>query len=310
MSIAKYYFLFLLSFSQLVADSSDVASTLSEKIRKNVSCPVSIFKAQQQGDYKAAILELQSLISKKPTSELYLSLAVCQLQDQQEEEAFKTYMLCLEKAKSQQNKTVSSSEKTTYDELLALYIANSPDLDTKLATTLKDHPDYTQCQFFLASSMANSRKFEPFFYLFYQSYCSFPDCHMSHKTQGVIASLILQRAKSLQEKDLWRKQALGSLGLALKQCPQDTGLHKMLIYTASDKERKQVVQMVIQEVIAKDVQIARGEIPFYINHALWVEEPGLAQQLLDKAKTWYQYSRIIQEMQDLIDQNKAKEIHG
>ena len=133
---------------------------------------------------------------------------------------------------------------------------------------------------------------------------------MSYKTQGVIASLILQRAKTAEEKEQWRKKALISLGHALELCPQDTGLHKMLIYTASEKEKKQVLQLVIRKIVEENTVLARALIPFYVNHAIDANELELAQQLLDKAKTWYEYSRIIQEMQDLIANKKAEECHG
>lgn len=315
MRFSKYCLLFLLSCSSLAADSADFAATLGEKVRKSISCPGRVIEAQDKGEYKVAISELQALITQKPTPELYLTLAVCYLRDQQEEEAFKTYIKCLEKIKDSSNKTIniktmSTREKTAYDELLALYVANSPELESKLTATLSSHPDYHQVQFFLASSSANARRYEPFFYLFYQSYCSYPDSHMSHKTQGVIASLILQRAKSPEEKEVWRRQALTSLGHALEICPQDTGLHKMLVYTASEKEKAQVVQLVFRKIIEGNTRLERSEIPFYISHAISVKEFELAQQLLDKAKTWYEYSRIIQEMQDLIANKKAEQCHG
>lgn len=315
MRFIKYYLLFLLSCSGLAADAADLAATLGEKIRKGISCPGRVLEAQDRGEYKVAISELQALVAQKPTAELYLTLAVCYLRDQQEEEAFKTYIKCLEKAKAPSNtapsnKVMSSREKAAYEELLGLYIVNSPELESKLTATMSSHPDYHHVQFFLASSSANSRRYEPFFYLFYQSYCSYPDSHMSYKTQGVIASLILQRAKSPEEKEVWRRQALTSLGHALEICPQDKGLHKMLVYTASEKEKVQVVQLVFRKIIEANTPIERTEIPFYINHAISVKEFELAQQLLDKAKTWYEYSRIIQEMQDLIVNKKAEQCHG
>ena len=88
--------------------------------------------------------------------------------------------------------------------------------------------------------------------------------------------------------------------------PQDTALHKMLIYTSSDKDRKQAVQFVIESIIKNNVQLGRGEIPFYINHALWQDEVDLAERLLEKANSWYEYSRIIDQMQESISQHKAK----
>ncbi len=300
---AKFALVFL-SYSSLWAEP--LADTVSSKIKATISCPTSIKQAQDRGDFKDAIRELNALIAKKQEAALYLQLAVCYLQDQQEEEALKTFITCLEKSYSKQNKVMSVREEASFKELLGLYLANSKELDQKLEAIVKAHPDYTHVQFILASQAANAKRYEPFFYLFYQSYCSYPDSHMSHKTQGVIASLLMQRVKSPEEKDLWRKKAISSFMNASKLCPEDTGLYRMIIYTSSESDRKPLVQFVINEIIEKNSKIPRSEIPFFINAALMVDEIELATSLLDKAKTWYEYSRIIQDMQDEIANRKAQ----
>lgn len=306
MSFVKYYLYFLLTSSVLVADSQQLANQLAERYKRTISCPGTVVAAQSKGEYKAAISELRALIEKKQTSELLLALSICQLKDQQEEEALKTFMLSLDKAYSKEGVKMSAREEAAYKELLPLYLANAQELDQKLETLFKNHSDYHHCQFLLAAKCANERRYEPFFYLFYQSYCSYPESHMAYKTQGVVASLILQRAKSAEEKEHWRKEALTHFQKAMQLCPEDTGLCRMMIFTATDKERKEVVRLVISHIIDTNSKIARGDIPFYINYALLVDEKELAERLLDKAKTWYEYSRIIQEMQTLISQHKAE----
>ncbi len=295
--------LFLLCAPSLFALDAELQA---KKVRKNISLPPSVVQAEEKGEYKDAIVALQSLLEKKQTAELYLALAVCLLRDQQEEEAFKAYIKCLELVKSNSPEKMQEREQVAFDELLSCYIANSPDLETKLAQTLTDYPNYLGCQFFLAAQSANQRKYEPFFYLFYQSYCSYPDSFMAHKTRGVVASLVLQRAKSPEEKAIFRIQALDAFKRAFVVCPQDIGLHKMLIYTACDTERKKVIELLLTVIVEKDIKLPRGEIPFYINHALLQDDVQRAELLLEKAKSWYEYSRIIQEMQEMILQHKAK----
>ncbi|MCE5293136.1 MAG: hypothetical protein LLF94_00795 [Chlamydiales bacterium] len=262
--------------------------------------------AINQGNYKAAIKELERLSAIKATPELLLQLAVCQLEDQQEEAAFKTYLQCLEIVPVAEPVVMSAREKTAYNELLELYFANSQELPAKVEATLQKHPDFLHCQFLMASMSANARKYEPFFYIFFQSYVAYPNCHMSHKTKGMISTLILQRAKSIEEKEVWRTKAIHSFGLAITLCPEDLNLHKMILHTATEKERATSLQLIMTQVFANNVKIPRSEIPFYIRHALDLNQIDLAQQLLDKAQTWYEYSRILQEMQDLISQHKAE----
>lgn len=289
-----YFLLFLLAALPLAAQDQDLATAIAEKCKKASPLPA--------GDYKEAITDLKK---KTATADVLLNIALLQLKDQQEEEAFKTYLSCLEMAPIK-SVAMSSGERAKYDELLKLYFANSEELQPKLEAVLKQHPDYLQCQFLLAAKAANERRYEPFFYLFYQSYCRHPDCHMAHKTKGVIASLILQRARGVEEKELWRKRALTELFTAITLCPEDTGLHRMYLFTASDKERKEAVEKLFGLIIEKNVQIPRAEIPMYIQHALAVDDYNQAQLLLDKTKTWYEYSRIIQQMQELIQQAKAE----
>lgn len=276
------------------------------KSKSNVLCPKEVRELLDAGSYKEAQNALQKLTQKNPTSDHYLLLAISYLLDQQEEAAFMAYVKCLDFAPKKMGQTLSTKEKAASDELMALYVTNNPEFEKRVDKVMQEHPDYTYCQFFFASHLANQHKFEPFFYLFYQAYMAYPDSHMAHKTKGVVASLLFQRAKSLEEKDIWRKKALEHFAKGMALLPEDRALHKMMIYTAADSERKAIVHQVIEQICQADVKIPRGELAFYINHALWVDETLLAERLIDKAKSWYEYSRMLQEMQQLVDTHKQK----
>jgi hypothetical protein len=92
--------------------------------------------------------------------------------------------------------------------------------------------------------------------------------------------------------------------MACKEMPEDISLYKMLICTASAEEKKETVVFAIKTIIDSNVVIPRGDIPFYINEALLTDNVDLAEKLLERAKSWYQYSRIIQEMQRQIDEQR------
>src|SRR5207237_897162 len=110
-------------------------------------------------------------------------------------------------------------------------------------------PDYLYIQFLLAAKSANQKKFEEFFFFFYQSYISHPECYMAYKSQGVLASLLLQRTRGLEQKQEWRKEALSYFRRASKEMPQDIGLYKMLICTANGEEKKENVTFAIENII-------------------------------------------------------------
>lgn len=291
---------FLLQFAHLLADDSDFAL----RARAEISCPAPVKLAQEKGDFKAAELELRSLIQKNPRSDLYLLLAVNYLLDQQEEAAFKAYMQCLEIAPVKSGKKPSPAEQELYDALFSLYLDKPQELEVEAKKVMKAHPDSRLAQYFLAASFANQRQYEPFFYLFYQSYTAYPDNHMAHKTKGVVASLLFQRSRDIETREKWRRDAIDHLKRALALMPKDKGLHRMLLTTASDKDRTVLVELVIRTIVDHNIVIGRQEIPYYVNHALMVQKPELAQLLIDKAKSWYEYSRIIEQMQTQIDQQK------
>lgn len=296
----------VLIFFIFVAASSSLFGDCLAKAKATVLCPKEVRELLDAGNYKEAQNALQKLIQKNPTSEHYLLLAVSYLLDQQEEAAFITYVKCLDQAPKKTGQTISAKEKMASDELMALYVANNPEFEKRVEKVMQEHPDYSYCQFFFASSLANQHKFESFFYLFYNSYLSYPDSHMAHKTKGIVASLLFQRAKSLEEKETWRKKALEHFAKSMTLLPEDRALHKMMIYTAADSERQAVVHQVIDQICQANVKIPRGELAFYINHALWVNETLLAERLIDKAKSWYEYSRMLQEMQQLVETHKQK----
>ncbi|MBS0655710.1 MAG: hypothetical protein JSR46_08030 [Verrucomicrobia bacterium] len=258
-----------------------------------------------RGDYKDAIQEMQRQIALTPRSDLYLSLAALYVRDQQEELGLASFAKALKTAKPVK-KVPTQAERTLFDELLPVYLHpkdGKESLEERLTPILRDHPDYLYMQFFAATLSANKKKFEEFFSYFYRSYLSYPDCYMAYKSQGVLASLLLQRVREVHEKEFWRREALSYFRLACKEMPQDIGLYKMLICTAGAQEKKETVSFCLEAIIAADAVVPRGEIPFYIQEALQVQDKALAEKLLKKATSWYQYSRIIQDLQRQIDEH-------
>jgi hypothetical protein len=258
-----------------------------------------------RGDYKEAIQQIQRQLALSPREDLYLSLAALYVRDQQEELGLASFAKALKAAKPAK-KMPTQAELIVFNELLPIYLRpqeSKESLEERLTPILGDHPDYLYIQFFAAALSANKKKFEEFFAYFYRSYLCYPDCYMAYKSQGVLASLLLQRVREVHEKEFWRREALAHFRLACKEMPQDIGLYKMLICTAGAQEKKENVRFAIEAIIESNAVIPRGEIPFYIQEALQVQDKVLAEKLLKKATSWYQYSRIIQELQRQIDEH-------
>ena len=224
------------------------------------------------------------------------------LNDQQEEKGFCEFFNALKDAPRTKNRSMSQKEETLFQEILPLYLVG--DCEEKVLQHLQKTPDNPALLFFLASCYANKREFEPFFYLFYSAYLVNPDCYLSFKMQGTLATLIAERAKTPEEKAAWKARAMDSFKNAFNEYEADLQLHKMMIYTANEGEKREVIQLIIGKIIEKNVQICRTELPFYVTHALRVQDSESAQRLIDKAKSWYEYSRIIDQLQQQVEESK------
>ena len=277
--------------------------TLQAGCHAEIAVPPAVKALQEKGDYKGASSELKAMIQKQPRAEYFLLLAENYLYDQQEEEAFLAYLQCLSHAEVK-SLVPSKREQEHFDSLFTVYLERPQELEVEVKKVLDKHPNSYLVQYFLAAALANKRDFGPFFRLFYQSYINYPESFMAHKTKGVVASLLYNRARELDARERQRVAAIEHFTSALKLMPKDKGLHRMLLATCSEKDREAVVRLVIETIVHNNVVVLRQEIPFYVNHALMVQNPELAQLLLDKAKSWYEYSRILQELQTQIDQQK------
>jgi hypothetical protein len=253
------------------------------------------------GEYKELIVSTEDRLKKSADPKLYLLLAVAHLRDQQEEKSFQAFFKALEAAQSNKESFPSQRELDLFQQLWPIYIANDPtQLECKVKETLGQNPKAIYLEFLLASSSANQHKFEDFFYSFYSAYTLYPKSYLAYKTQGVLSTLLLKRAASPQEKELWRKKAIVFFTQAFYEMPQDFGLHKMLILTSTAAERPQIMRQVVDVIIEKNIQIERADFPFYMGQLMAAKDAASAQRLLDKAKSWYQYSRMLDEMQKSI----------
>ncbi len=270
-------------------------------------CDADIRTLIDKQDYKAAIQGLNERLNRhSDPSKIYILLATSYLHDQQEEQALEAFMQAIKYAKCSRQ-SPSKQELALFSELQQQYLETGgigEPFCSKLQSTIEKYPDYLTLQFFLAAERANARKFDDFFSLFYRCYLAHPDCYLAYKSQGVVASLLLQRSRSFEEKQKWRTESLHFLKRASKEVPQDVSIHKMLVYTALPQERKEIVSCIIRTIVETNVVIPRKEIPFYVLAALEVNDVVSAKLFLDKASSWYEYSRVITQMQELIEQQK------
>lgn len=241
----------------------------------------------------------------------FLSLALAYYRDQDQEKAFTAFLDSLEFTQTVPYKD-TFVDQGFYEDALKIYLdphaqstkETAEDILNKYGSLVKDHPDYTQLKFLVAASYANTGSFKEFFQLFYSAYEQAPNHYLAFKTKAIIHIKLLERADTLEKKDLERQNILSALEKAMGIYPQDHTLYKMTIAFSPPQKKQEVVNICLNKIININVIVPRTDLIFYIDEAVKTQQMDLAQKLLDKAREWYEYSRIINAAQQYLDQQK------
>ena len=78
----------------------------------------------------------------------------------------------------------------------------------------------------------------------------------------------------------------------------------MIAFSPEGEERQQAIMTYLPRMIDQNIIIPRCDIFFYVRQAIAIQQPELAQRLIDKAREWYQYSKAIEQSQQYLDRNK------
>jgi hypothetical protein len=272
-------------------------------------------KQIQECEYGAIREELLKKIATAQGAEkaqLEVVLATVYVKDQKEEEAFQMFLRALSDIPQKQAASPSKEELQIYNSSLPIYLeqAKCPasqaakELESKLEPVLTAHPEYDQVRFLFAAAKANQHQYEDFFYHFYKAYTQNQACFLAYRTLGILNIKLFEKARLIDEKEQRRQEMQKFLHLALKENVNDVALYKLLIVFSPAEARKKAVHEVLDMIVQNSVQVPRSDISFYVNEALVACEKESAERFLDKQATWYQYSRIIEEMRKVVSDDK------
>lgn len=277
--------------------------------------------AYANGDFKESIKHYQTLIESAPKEnlgDLKQKLAKAYYKDQNQEEAFQTFLDALDAAQvSKQEPFISDEEQQLYQKGLDIYFdlnGGSPhEIAAKINATYRDvydkNPNYYLIGYLLATADANLGQFNEFFDLFYRSYIHFPDHFLAYKAKAILHIKLFERGYAGQEKEKERQYVLENLHLAGEKNPGDISLYKLIILFSIDQQKANAVVSYLNKIIGRNMIISRPDIVFYVQQAVLVNQLELAQKFIDKAAEWYQYSRVINSAQDYLNLKK-KELKG
>ncbi len=272
-------------------------------------------KAIANGDYKQAIGEYQAAIKEAPPTDqakLKIAMAKVYLQDQNLEKAFSLYLEAIDAMPTSPGHQPSPEEVTVYESALKVYLDpedSSPadvakNVKRQFATALAEHPDYYLLGFLFAAADANLGQYAQFFDLFARSYPHYPDHYLVYKTKAILQIKLFERARTPQEREVHQKKIEELLAKAIERNPNDKSLYKVIIGFSCDQDKPKIVTEYLNRIIASNMIVPRGDIPFFVQSAVEVKEFELAQHFLNKAREWYPVSRVLDTAQHYLDRKK------
>lgn len=251
--------------------------------------------------------------SPKEQAYLHYHLAKAFFFDQELEQAFIHFIKALEIHPIERKyPLLSEEEKNVYEQAFLLYLAGigkdpmmgSKKLLEEFETIQHDHPGYLHLEFLLSTAYANLEKYDLFFERFFSGYPYFADTYLAYKTKGILHLKLSQLSSNESIRKESKQAAKRELEQALVKNPQDSSLYKILLFLAKEKKEEENMLSYLQQILLYEVAIPRGDIFFYVQESIALEQFQLAQQLIDLTKKYYPYSRAIALAQELLDKHR------
>jgi tetratricopeptide (TPR) repeat protein len=287
-------------------------------------------------NFKQAIKIQSELVENAPPNKkdiCLLELAFLYLKDQDQEQAFKTFLLSLNLTQSNEKRVTMASpaesgldamvtfpqfyEQLPYDvelykEAFKVYMdtnAESPKVTAvklleQFLPILKERPNQYLLDYFVAISYANLGKYEDFFKHFARAYQYYPYHYLAYKTKAILHIKLLERTCLESERTVQRQKIIENLVLASDKEPHDTTIYKLLISFSPLEKKKEQVRLCLNKIINDNIIIPRSELMFYVIEAVETNEKEMAERFIIHAQEWYPQSRIIKSAQKYLDAHK------
>lgn len=272
-------------------------------------------------DCKAQIEELQNKLTSVEDfqkKDFKMELALAFLEDQDLKQAIETFLTLLTETNSITSAEASEEEIKFYQRALKTYstnqgpesvVENAQLLKTELEPLLAQHPDYYQLNFILSAAYANLGDYTKFMQSFYRSYDRLPDHYLAFKGKAALHIKLFERSSTEQERTFHKEKIIENVIKAIERNSEDVGLYKWIVLFAPEKERNEIAACYLNKMIEKQVVIQRADVAFFIQKAAEIKRLDLGQQVLDKAKENYQYSRVVLAAQEFLDKEKKRNLN-
>ena len=251
--------------------------------------------------------------SKNPTATafLYVEKAKILYADQQHAEAQELFLQALQTLPTSSQGKISDAEKNAFDKLFPSYeeASVSPEACSRLLeeseAVYKNHPEFESIEHYIAACLANRGQFIEFFDRFFHAFQVRRDCFLTYKTIGVLHLRLFEASSSEERRQMHRQEAVICLKEAFSREPKDSTLLVKLVFILPPMEKQILLRSVSVELTKLQTPIRRMDCFFLIQQAMDVGELEVAKQLIEKAHSWYQYSRALHELSDQLSALEA-----
>lgn len=274
-------------------------------------------KTAPVNDYKSAIKNKQNQIEAaemKEKSRLLVELAILFLHDQEQEKAFYTYLEAINLVHLQPAVVDLPLSDSLYCDALTIYFDHNggtskekaQKIYNKYFSIVKQKPDSYLLSYVVAMALANLGRYDEFFELFLHSYTYFPEHFLAYKTKAILHIKLYERARTEKLREYEQDLIYKNLELAMEKEPKDDTLYKLMITFSSQKKKPELVRRCLNKILDGNIILPRGDILFFVQEAVDIGEYKQAQSLIEKSRTWYQQSKIINSAQAYLDAHTPK----
>ena len=224
--------------------------------------------------------------------------------DQQRIEAQEVFLEALQLSSVDDAEASSEAERTLFLSLLPDYEASiqskegSERFSRCVEKQIVSHPTYASLEYYAAVSLANQNRMGEFFDRFFHAFGHRADCFLRWKTVGVLHVRLYEASSSEARREFHRTEAVRWLKEAFARQREDSALPAKILFVLRPSERKAFLQEIVASVAAMRTPMRRGDCCAIIAQAIELKETELAKQLIEKARTWYQYSRALDELSE------------
>lgn len=274
-----------------------------------------IFVCAEEGVKQIIVEKKQALYKASGASErsqIYYELALAYFRDQEIDRAFYHFLEALKHQTRSVPLEMDQDEREIYQKALSDYLTYSggdpihlaEELLQKYGETALQHPNYLHLNFLIATAYANLGQYGDFFSRFYRGYPYLHDTFLAYKTQGILNLRLSHHSISSDERTQFQEEAFHNLTLALTRNPLDASVYKVLIFLAKDEKNTDLILSYLQKMVKNKVALPRSDICLYIKEAVALGEFALGQEIIDQARSHYEYSRAITAAQEYLNQHR------